>query len=190
MKQILLTLVFSVVNTWSAWALDFGFRHLNTSNGLPNQQVEAIVQDADGYIWIGTRNGLAKFDGYNVQTYHHQEGMTHSLIHNFVHGMFLDSKKNLWVATENGVSRYRSKTDDFQNYGNVKGYCTSFVETKDGRILTGHDKLFVYDKKTDAFSVYPSLNYEPSPPWQGTVRVISLYLPTRLSFLLMQRYPR
>lgn len=50
MKQILLTLVFSVVNTWSAWALDFGFRHLNTSNGLPNQQVEAIVQDADGYI--------------------------------------------------------------------------------------------------------------------------------------------
>ena len=43
MKQILLTLVFSVVNTWSAWALDFGFRHLNTSNGLPNQQVEAIV---------------------------------------------------------------------------------------------------------------------------------------------------
>lgn len=159
MKQILLTLVFSVVNTWSAWALDFGFRHLNTSNGLPNQQVEAIVQDADGYIWIGTRNGLAKFDGYNVQTYHHQEGMAHSLIHNFVHGMFLDSKKNLWVATENGVSRYRSKTDDFQNYGNVKGYCASFVETKDGRILTGHDKLFVYDKKTDAFSVYPSLNY-------------------------------
>lgn len=159
MKQILLTLVFSVVNTWSAWALDFGFRYLNTSNGLPNQQVEAIVQDADGYIWIGTRNGLAKFDGYNVQTYYHQEGMAHSLIHNFVHGMFLDSKKNLWVATENGVSRYRSKTDDFQNYGNVKGYCTSFVETKDGRILTGHDKLFVYDKKTDAFSVYPSLNY-------------------------------
>ena len=159
MKQILLTLVFAVVNTWSAWALDFCFRHLNTSNGLPNQQVEAIVQDADGYIWIGTRNGLAKFDGYNVQTYYHQEGMAHSLIHNFVHGLFLDSKKNLWVATENGVSRYRSKTDDFQNYGNVKGYCTSFVETKDGRILTGHDKLFVYDKKTDAFSVYPSLNY-------------------------------
>lgn len=71
MKQILLTLVFAVVNTWSAWALDFCFRHLNTSNGLPNQQVEAIVQDADGYIWIGTRNGLAKFDGYNVQTYYH-----------------------------------------------------------------------------------------------------------------------
>lgn len=121
MKQILLTLVFAVVNTWSAWALDFGFRHLNTSNGLPNQQVEAIVQDADGYIWIGTRNGLAKFDGYNVQTYYHQEGKVHSLIHNFVHGLFVDSRKDLWIATENGVSRYRSKTDDFQNYGKSKG---------------------------------------------------------------------
>ena len=159
MRQILLTLVFAVVNAVSAWALDFDFRHLNTSNGLPNQQVEAIVQDADGYIWIGTRNGLAKFDGYNVQTYYHQEGNPHSLIHNFVHGLFVDSKKNLWIATENGVSRYRSMTDDFQNYGNVKGYCTSFVETKDGRILTGHDKLFVHDKKKDAFMLYPSLNY-------------------------------
>lgn len=159
MKQILLTLVFTIVSSVSAWALDFGFRHLNTSNGLPNQQVEAIVQDVDGYIWIGTRNGLAKFDGYNVQTYYHQEGHPHSLIHNFVHGLFVDSKKNLWIATENGVSRYRSMTDDFQNYSNVKGYCTSFVETKDGRILTGHDKLFVYDKKRDVFIVYPSLNY-------------------------------
>lgn len=159
MKQILLTLVITVLNALSAMALDFGFRHLNTSNGLPNQQVEAIVQDADGYIWIGTRNGVAKFDGYHVQTYYHQEGQSHSLIYDFVHGLFVDSKKNLWISTENGVSRYRSKTDDFQNYGNVKGYCTSFVETKDGRILTGNDKLFVYDKKEDAFTLYPSLNY-------------------------------
>lgn len=159
MKQIFLTLFLSVVNTLSTLAIDFGFRHLNTSNGLPNQQVESIVQDADGYIWIGTRNGLAKFDGYHVQTYYHQEGHPHSLIHNFVHGLFVDSKKRLWIATENGVSLYRSKTDDFHNYGNVKGYCTNFVETNDGRILTGHDKLFVYDKKIDAFTIYPSLNY-------------------------------
>ena len=48
---------------------DFKFQHLNTSYGLPNQQVESLVQDQEGYIWIGTRNGLAKYDGYNVETY-------------------------------------------------------------------------------------------------------------------------
>ena len=71
---------------------DFKFQHLNTSYGLPNQQVESLVQDQVGYIWIGTRNGLAKFDGYNVETYYHVEGQTNSLVNNFVHGLFVDSR--------------------------------------------------------------------------------------------------
>ena len=139
-------------------AADFKFRHLNTSYGLPNQQVESIVQDNDGYIWIGTRNGLAKYDGYNVETYYHVEGQTNSLVHNFVHGLFVDSKRRLWISTENGVSLYQPETNDFRNYNNVRGYCTSFVETNDGRVLTGSGQLYAYDSKIDSFVVIPSLN--------------------------------
>ena len=139
-------------------AADFKFQHLNTSHGLPNQQVESMVQDRDGYIWIGTRNGLAKYDGYNVETYYHVEGKNNSLVHNFVHGLFVDSKHRLWISTENGVSLYRSETDDFRNYYNVRGYCTSFVETNDGRVMTGYGQLFAYDAKIDSFVVIPSLN--------------------------------
>ena len=137
---------------------DFKFQHLNTSYGLPNQQVESLVQDQEGYIWIGTRNGLAKYDGYNVETYYHVEGEKNSLVHNFVHGLFVDSKNRLWVSTENGVSLYRPKTDDFCSYNNVRGYCTSFVETNDGRILTGFGQLYAYDERIDSFVVIPSLN--------------------------------
>ena len=139
-------------------AADFKFQHLNTSYGLPNQQVESITQDHDGYIWIGTRNGLAKYDGYNVETYYHVEGEQHSLVHNFVHGLFVDSKRRLWISTENGVSLYRPETNDFRNYLNVRGYCTSFVETNDGRVLTGSNQLYAYDAKIDSFVVIPSLN--------------------------------
>jgi signal transduction histidine kinase/ligand-binding sensor domain-containing protein/DNA-binding response OmpR family regulator len=139
-------------------AADFKFQHLNTSYGLPNQQVESMVQDNNGYIWIGTRNGLAKYDGYNVETYYHVEGDANSLVHNFVHGLFVDSKHRLWVSTENGVSLYRQETDDFRNYHNVRGFCTSFTETNDGRILTGSNQLYAYDAKIDSFVVIPSLN--------------------------------
>ena len=152
---IILTLLLSSLLVDAA---DFKFQHLNTSYGLPNQQVESLVQDHDGYIWIGTRNGLAKYDGYNVETYYHIEGRANSLVHNFVHGLFVDSKNRLWISTENGVSLYRPKTDDFRNYHNVRGYCTSFVETNDGRIMTGYSQLFAYDAKTDSFVVVPSLN--------------------------------
>ena len=141
-----------------AVAADFKFLHLNTSYGLPNQQVEAIVQDHEGYIWIGTRNGLAKYDGYSVETYYHIRGNSNSLANNFVHGLFIDSKHRLWVSTENGVSLYRPDTDDFTSYPNVKEYCTTFVETNDGRILTGFTQLYAYDERIDSFVVIPSLN--------------------------------
>ena len=159
MKHNFLITFLLLICTLNVVASRFSFQHLNTSNGLPNQQVEAIVQDAEGYIWIGTRNGLAKFDGYNVQTYYYAENQEHSLIHNFVHGLFVDSRNRLWISTENGVSRYRPETDDFRNYANVTGYCTNFVETKDGRILTGYDRLYVLNESIDSFMVYPSVDY-------------------------------
>ena len=104
--------IFSLILAWLFTSLitdaaDFKFQHLNTSYGLPNQQVESLVQDEEGYIWIGTRNGLARYDGYNVETYYHIEGKSNSLVHNFVHGLFVDSKHRLWISTENGVSLYR-----------------------------------------------------------------------------------
>ena len=104
---LLLTWIFASVMVNAA---DFKFQHLNTSCGLPNQQVECMVQDNNGYIWIGTRNGLARYDGYNVDTYYHVEGQPNSLVHNFVHGLFVDSKHRLWISTENGVSMYRPQT--------------------------------------------------------------------------------
>ncbi len=158
MKYLILLMTF-MLSSMSALASNFNFLHIDTSNGLPNLQVEAIVQDNDGYIWIGTRNGLAKNDGYNVQTYNHVKGQPHSLVHNFVHGLFVDSAGRLWIGTENGVSRYRPESDDFCCYRNISGYCTSFAESKDGRILTGTNKLYIYDAKLDSFVVYPSINH-------------------------------
>ena len=144
-----------------ATAIDFTFKHLNTSRGLPNQQVESVVQDQNGYIWIGTRNGLAKYDGYDIEVYYHNEGHENTLIHNFIHALFIDSKQRLWITTENGVGQYNLRTDKFRNYEYAKGYSTSMVETADGRILIGSSScLYVYDEKKDSISISPLFRNE------------------------------
>ncbi len=63
---------------------DYHFTHIKSANGLPHQQVETMAFDGMGRLWIGTRNGLACYDGYSFTTYYHDPGDSTSLNHNFV----------------------------------------------------------------------------------------------------------
>lgn len=73
-------------------AADTGYRfmHLTSRDGLPHQQVEALAQDRWGNIWIGTRNGLCRYDGYRITTYRHRVGDNTSIMHSYVHYIFVD----------------------------------------------------------------------------------------------------
>ena len=138
-------------------AADYRFRHLTSQDGLPHQQVETMAQDQKGNIWIGTRNGLVCYDGYEMRTYFHDDGDTTSLSNNFIKVIRCDSKGRLWVCTESGISRYRPATDDFATYHGSTEHVLSLVETSDGKIIGGGDNLSVYDEPTDSFVQYPSL---------------------------------
>ena len=50
---------------------DYVFTHLTSKDGLPHQQVETMVFDGFGRLWVGTRNGLAFYDGYSFRTFFH-----------------------------------------------------------------------------------------------------------------------
>ena len=60
------------------------FRHLDIKDGLPNQLVFSIDQDSQGYIWVGTKDGLARFDGARFKVYQHIPGDQQSLPSNSV----------------------------------------------------------------------------------------------------------
>lgn len=158
MNKILriLLLFFSCISCLTIDATDYVFRHLTSEQGLPHQQVEDLCQDQQGNIWMGTRNGLARYDGYTIKSYYHDNGNPNSLIHNYVRHLFLDKDGNLWVLAENDVCRYRPETDDFQCY---KFGCaiTSMVQTSKGKIICGGDRLYIYDKKAGKFTKYPSI---------------------------------
>ena len=139
----------------TGWAGNYRFRHIDSKSGLPHQQVEALAQDAKGYMWIGTRNGLARYDGYDIRTYYHTS-RPRSLSHNFVHGLHVDRKNRLWITTENGISRYCPDSDDFCNYAPEKGLFWSISETSQGDIFFGGNILCRYDEQQDSMITIPT----------------------------------
>src|SRR5690554_6913669 len=69
---------------------------LTVEEGLSHNEVTSIVQDQDGFIWIGTRGGLNRYDGYEFKIFNQVPGDTNSLVNPSVESLFVDSKGNLW----------------------------------------------------------------------------------------------
>jgi ligand-binding sensor domain-containing protein/signal transduction histidine kinase len=78
----------------------------DTENHLPNSSVTAIAQTPDGYLWVGTYNGLARFDGLSFVTFDPLN--TPALGHARIQGLFLDEQGTLWINTyRGGLTSYR-----------------------------------------------------------------------------------
>jgi len=154
-RLTLLVLCLSLLTAHAA--TDYRFARLTSEQGLPHQQVETMAQDHKGNIWIGTRNGLVRYDGYQMHCYYHDEHNPNSLTNNFIKVLRCDSRGRIWACTEAGISRYRPETDDFATYHGSTEHVLSLVETATGRIIGGGQHLNVYDERVDSFIQYPSL---------------------------------
>ena len=156
MRKLIWMFGFVLFACFSVRAAGYRFFHPANLLGLPHQQVEALAQDGKGNIWIGTRNGLVRFDGYVTRCYYN-EGTDNSLAHNFVRKLFVDSKQQLWICTQRGISQYRPASDDFKNYDLSGCYIQSIAESGHGKLFCAGDRLFVYDEQKDSFDALPSV---------------------------------
>lgn len=80
------------------------------SEGLSNNSVKAIYQDVYGYMWFGTKNGLNRYDGYEIKSYYYDDGTTQK---NDIVSIFADSDGMMWLGTFNGVVLFDSYTNRF-----------------------------------------------------------------------------
>ena len=142
-----------VMALWAVAAPGYRFTHLTTGEGLPHQQITDIRQDNLGRIWIGTRNGLACYDGYEITSYFNVAHDEHSLANSAVQVIFQDSKQRIWVATEGGLCRYRPATNDFQRYDLPTKMTSTITEMLDGRIVVAGVELYVFDEANDSFTM-------------------------------------
>ncbi len=98
---LLLTLTLATAEL-SLHAQTYPYREYTSDDGLPQTQSTSVVQDSRGYIWIPTRNGLARFNGYSFNSYLRKDGLPSNLIYN----VFEDRSGTIWAITVNGVARF------------------------------------------------------------------------------------
>jgi len=93
------------------------FRRLSVQEGISNSSVIAITQDDDHFLWFGTRDGLNRFDGYNIQIFRKEGGNPNSILFDDIRLLYFDPLlKTIWAGSTKGLSRFNSEKNDFQNY--------------------------------------------------------------------------
>ena len=93
------------------------FNHLTVDDGLSNPAVITLLQDHQGFLWVGTHGGLNRYDGYDFKIYKHNFDNEGSLSMDFVWILFEDSHHNLWVGTNGGgLNRLNQETGEFTHF--------------------------------------------------------------------------
>ena len=101
----------------------FNFTNVGIKQGLANTFVIKVLQDKQGFIWVGTQDGLFRYDGYDFIQYQHDPDDATSLAHNYVQTLFEDSTGILWVGTRGGVlHQYQATFDSFSRFPFDKDY--------------------------------------------------------------------
>lgn len=120
------------------------YTHYGAAEGLSQLNVRSIVQDKQGFLWVGTWDGLNRFDGYNFLTFHHDFTDSSSIANNNVFVLNSDRQDRLWILFPDGrLNIYDKKTGKFRLLKNPDG--TSFAsssyhvpqEDRDGFLWTG-----------------------------------------------------
>ncbi|HEY7772330.1 MAG TPA: two-component regulator propeller domain-containing protein [Marinagarivorans sp.] len=124
--------------------------HLSFSHILPNEveglgYINALAMDRQGFIWLASNNGLARFDGYQLVTFKHAPGASNGLPSNLVNDLIVDSTGRMWAATQAGLSLFNPHNNTFKHYtvepkygvGDEFNTLRSLHEDNDGQIWLG-----------------------------------------------------
>lgn len=116
MNKIIQILTISLFIASNTIGQDVNIEYITITNGLPQNSVRAIEKDPYGFIWIGTWNGLCKYDGSQLKTYYTQAGDSTCIPNNRIHRIYLD-ENDLWLSTfDYMLARYNYETDDFEQF--------------------------------------------------------------------------
>ena len=98
-------------------AQNFRYNNFTSENGLSNNTVNCIFQDRYGFLWIGTENGLNKYDGYVFTNFHSNHSDSSSLSSDFITCITEDNSGNLWIGTNGGgLNRFIRYNQSFTHY--------------------------------------------------------------------------
>lgn len=112
---IILFIHFIYIQT-EAQQIQVKFDHLTSVQGLSINTVNDIIKDKYGFLWIGTSEGLDRYDGYSFKIFDNDPTNRQSLAGSRISALLRDNKGNIWVGTRHGLSMYDYRTEEFINY--------------------------------------------------------------------------
>jgi ligand-binding sensor domain-containing protein/two-component sensor histidine kinase len=141
------------------------FEKITVQNGLSNNKVTCMVQDKRGFIWIGTNDGLNRFDGSNFLIFRNRPADNTSISGNIITDLLEDKNEILWIATaDGGMTKYDYRLPPAQQFKQFKhlasddssipiNIITSLLEDQYGYLWLATSGKYVlrFDKKTERF---------------------------------------
>jgi ligand-binding sensor domain-containing protein len=145
----------------NAQAPKLKFSHINSFQGLSNSTVETIYQDHRGFIWFGTRDGLNRYDGYQITVFKNKPADVTSLSDDYIRCLQEDSGHELWIGTSNGLNRFNQFKNKFTRFKHLPS---------DKQSISGNTINCIYNDRQGNL-------------WIGTADgCLNLYLPEKSSF--------
>lgn len=150
------------------------FNSYKTESGLPHNEVRVITKCSSGFIWLGTQNGLSRYDGYRFKNYKSNKKDSLSIVGDKVYSIASSTEGRVWVGTTQGLSLYNPSNDNFSQIGRDKGddygvnsdMINSLHEDSSNKLFIrtsrsiiydiGRDSLYTLDKNRDIVNVLES----------------------------------
>jgi signal transduction histidine kinase/frataxin-like iron-binding protein CyaY len=138
----------------------FNFRQFTVTDGLSTNGVNYLCKDSRGFLWIGTKQGLQRFNGSSFLNFRHLNNDSSSIVNDRISFIIEDSKHDIWVATNSGISKFNYSNGKFTNYptgwndsGKVNmGDLFWLLEDSRGRLWAGgRAGLFLFNSKLNRF---------------------------------------
>ena len=109
MKKCISILIFSLILFFNGYSQQYIFSNYSINDGLSQSVVNCVFQDSRGFIWVGTQNGLNRFNGETFDVYTYNPVDSNSISNNWIFSISEDKNGDLWIGTKNGLNKFLVK---------------------------------------------------------------------------------
>ncbi|MCT4644924.1 MAG: hypothetical protein N4A74_08060, partial [Carboxylicivirga sp.] len=137
---------------------EIGVTSYSLDHGLNEDYIKCTAQDSSGYIYVGTRNGLFKFDSYTFTRINLFKSTAKATLVHFIH---VDQQGNVWVGTNKGIKRKKAKESQFESIPKLNYRIITSIYQEDENqfwLGTAYNNLASYNLKKDTVILYPIPN--------------------------------
>ncbi|KEO75639.1 hybrid sensor histidine kinase/response regulator transcription factor [Anditalea andensis] len=146
------------------------FEYLDTKKGLSDNSVFCILQDSQGFIWIGTKNGLNRYDGNTFKIFDAEPNNMHGLENHHINSLIEDKNGNIWIGTSGGLYIYNPELENITRFkssffksGKMMGSVSNIKCDLDGNIWIVENSSNLYKYETDKEIL---INYNQNPKYK------------------------